>query len=73
MDGPSPVDIVSSNVIPFTELITHHFRVDRIQGAFEVCAMNEGVKVIINRCGKEERLGALNTYFPVLLERRKRK
>jgi len=35
--------------------------------------MNEGVKVIINRCGKEERLGALNTYFPLLLERRKRK
>jgi hypothetical protein len=73
MDGPSPVDIVSSNVIPFTELITHHFRVDRIQGAFEVCAMNEGVKVIINPRGKEKRLRAIKTHFPVLLERRKRR
>jgi hypothetical protein len=73
MPGPSPVDIVHLNAISFTELITHHFRVDEIQGAFEVCAMNEGVTVIINRRGKEERSGAPRTHFQVLLERRKRK
>ena len=73
MPSPSPVDIVHFNAISFAELITHHFRVDEIQGAFEVCAIYEGVRVIINRCGKEERLGALRTHFPVLLERRKRK
>ena len=73
MTGPSPVDIVYFNAIPFIELITHHFRVDEIRGAFEVCAINEGVKVIINRRGREERLGALRTHFPVVLERRKRK
>jgi len=72
MPGTSPVDIVSSNSIPFIELITHHFRVDEIQGAFEVCAMNQGVKVIINRSAKEEGLGAIRTHFPVLLERGKR-
>lgn len=73
MPGPSPVDFVSSNAIPFIELITHQFRVDEIQGAFEVCAMNEGVEVIINRCGKKGRLGTLRTHFPIVLERRKRK
>lgn len=55
MSNPSPVDIVSSNGIPFTESITHRFSMDEIQRPLKVYLSNKGVKGIMNPCGKGSR------------------